>query len=190
MLPEVALGGILGFLAKEAVDLWKMHAKDRIERRRSYHERKLDVTIAATKTLRATAIQLHNCALSLRLLQRQRESGHLEGLESATEIFIEEYREMHRRAKEFPHEVSLFYDLPSFDAVFGEFNQMLADAVSRPTVIVPDGGTETAAELKAILSQAEAGFDNLVGFASKLETKERLMERCIREITARFREAG
>jgi hypothetical protein len=132
MIFEISFGAILGYVGKEMVELLNSGFKERQEKRRAYFSKKLELTISSMRILNAIVIQLHNCALSLKWIKSHHEIGDIEGLKDATRIFIREYEEMHKKAKEFPHEITLFYDLPSFDEIFGQFNDILGNALQFP----------------------------------------------------------
>jgi hypothetical protein len=190
MIFEISLGAVLGYVGKEAVEYLKAASKEKREKRRAYFDKKLELTISSMRILSAIVIQLHNCALSLKSIKRQWESRHLEGLADATKIFIAEYQEIHKKAKEFPHEVTLFYNLPDFDALFGHFNEMLESTISKRTIPPLEAGNsheDTAKRGQEIMKEIDTYFADLTSFAPKIENIENLLRKCLKDIRDQFR---
>jgi hypothetical protein len=186
MILEISFGAILGYVGKEIVEFMKAIYKEKQEKRRVYFDKKLELPISSMKILNAIVIQLHNCALSLKMIKAQQESDHPEGLTDATKIFIDEYKEIHKKAKEFPHEVTLFYDLPSFDTIFGQFNEMLQKVLQTRTIpLLIEGNSQQ--DMERLWEEINTNFTNLTGFIDKIDEKARLMEKCLGEIREQFR---
>jgi hypothetical protein len=187
MIFEISFGAILGYVGKEMVELLKSGFKERQEKRRVYFNKKLELTISSMRILNAIMIQLHNCALSLKWIKSHHEIGNIEGLKDATRIFIGEYKEMHKKAKEFPHEVTLFYDLPSFDELFGQFNDILENVLQFPANFPFISEDSSQFIVSAQVDEINSYFTKLTEFDAKMEEKKRLMEKCLKEIREQFR---